>query len=258
MTTTTHELLQAPDMTSVTTERESRRAAASALQVVDTPTFMAAGEELKAVAALRRSIEAKCSPAIDAAHKAHKAMLTLRDEHTKPILEIEGVLRKKLGDYQAAEQRRIAEARRLEEERQRQEQERIRAEQERERARLQREAEEKRLAEAAELEQAGKLEQAAAAIEAPVVVEAPAPLAPPPLKPLYVPPAPQMKGVGFTERWSAEVVDIAALVRYAGAHPELGLVVANTATLNALARTQKAALSIPGVKAVSETGTTVR
>lgn len=72
--------------------------------------------------------------------------------------------------------------------------------------------------------------------------------------PLALPqPVTKLAGLATKSAWRAEVTDKAALVRYLAEHPEwLHLVEVNITALNGLARSQKAALSIPGVRTVEE------
>ena len=72
--------------------------------------------------------------------------------------------------------------------------------------------------------------------------------------PLAIPqPTARPAGLATRSTWRAEVIDKAVLVRYVAEHPEwLSLIDANAAALNGLARAQKSALSIPGVRVVEE------
>lgn len=72
--------------------------------------------------------------------------------------------------------------------------------------------------------------------------------------PLAIPqPVAKVGGLATRSAWRAEVTDKGALVRYVAEHPEwLHLVDANTTALNGLARSQKSALAIPGVRIVEE------
>ncbi len=59
-------------------------------------------------------------------------------------------------------------------------------------------------------------------------------------------------GVRTQRRYKAEVTDKMELIRYVATHPEwTGLLDPNMPALNGLARSQREALSIPGVKAVA-------
>jgi len=72
----------------------------------------------------------------------------------------------------------------------------------------------------------------------------------------FVPP---VQGLSFTEHWHAEVESLHALVKAAASDPNLlAYLDANMVPLNALARSQKDSMAIPGVKAVKETSSSVR
>jgi len=72
--------------------------------------------------------------------------------------------------------------------------------------------------------------------------------------PLALPQAPSgMAGLATKSTWRAEVADLQALIRYVAEHPEWAhLLEANLTALNGLARSQKSALAIPGVRVVEE------
>jgi hypothetical protein len=64
---------------------------------------------------------------------------------------------------------------------------------------------------------------------------------------------PRVEGVSFRENWRVEVIDKAAFVSAVAARPELiNLVEANLAALGHLARAQKGALDIPGLRVWGE------
>lgn len=271
------ELLPLPDVSAEDQQAQQALDAAKALDIVDTDTFRKAGDMLRGVNGLRKKIETNYAPVIEAAHRSHKAALTARDEHTKPLAQIESVLRTKVGNYEAQERARIEAARRAEEKRVREETERIRREQEAERRRI----EDERMAEAQRLEQeaaerareaaaaraandqeaarkaeaeaASKIAQAAAVVEAPMAYVPPAPPAPPAI----IERAPTLEGMSFTERWHAELQDKGALVRHALAS-DLDLVEVNMAKLNDLARKIKGKSPFPGVAFVVERTPTIR
>ena len=75
-----------------------------------------------------------------------------------------------------------------------------------------------------------------------------------PLQPVLAPPAPfvpHVPGQAYVNTWSAELVDLKALIRYVASHPELSnYLAANLPALNMAAKSQKGTLSIPGVKVV--------
>jgi len=130
----------------------------------------------------------------------------------------------------------------------RKEQQRIATENaERERvARVEREAMQQRAADAAA---AGRAEEAHAMRQTAELVTAPvAPLTPP-----------KVAGISSRSNWSAECTDLAALIAHVAAHPEyLNLLQPNQQALTALAKAQKRALNIPGVRVWDKGGVAVR
>ncbi len=63
----------------------------------------------------------------------------------------------------------------------------------------------------------------------------------------------RMSGIAARSVWRAELTDKGAFIRYVAEHPEwLHLVEANATALNGLARSQKSALCLPGVKVFEE------
>ncbi|MEX3929782.1 hypothetical protein AB4Y36_38225 [Paraburkholderia sp. BR10936] len=152
----------------------------------------------------------------------------------KPVMdrldEASRTLRSRMLDWTRKEQQRIAEENAARE----------RA------ARATREALEARAREAAQQgkhEEAHALTQGAAVMSAPVV----------PLKVAAV------AGVSTRTNWTAECTDLAALVAYVAEHPEyLNLLQANQQALTALAKAQKTALAIPGVRAFDRGSVAIR
>jgi len=63
----------------------------------------------------------------------------------------------------------------------------------------------------------------------------------------------KITGLSSRSTWRAEVTDKSALIAHVAGHPEwLNLLEPNMTALNGLARSQKSALALPGVKAVEE------
>jgi len=200
---------------------------AAALTVTDQPSCEAAGGLLRDIKTLRAEIAESCNPVVNAAHVAHKKAVAQKKRLEAPLIAAEATIKGTMGAY-IKEQERIA----------REHEARLAAEQ-RERE------EEARLAEAALLEEAGELEEAEAVLDAPSV-------APPPVVQRQVP---KMAGVSTRETWSAEVTDLGLLVgAIANGKATVASVTANMTVLNALARSQKGAMKIPGVRAVCKTG----
>lgn len=197
---------------------------AQALAVVDAATCEAAGELLRDIKTLREEIAASTDPVIEAAHKAHKAALAQRKQLEAPLVQAEGTIKGRLAAY-VTEQERLrriveaqaaAEARRIEEDR--------------------------RLVEAEALAAAGE------AAEAEAVLDAPMPAPPPPRARV-----PKVEGVATREVWSAQVTNLMQLVKaIAAGQAPLALVLPNEPALHGQARSLKAQMQIPGVRAVCQ------
>lgn len=196
---------------------------ARALRIADAATYQAACEFLKGLKALRAEIAETFQPHITRAHEAHKALLKEKADAEAPLAEAERIAKAALVVYDQEQERiRRAEALRLQDEARRQE-------------------EDRRLAEAVALEAEGEAAEADALIEAPFDVPVIA----------VAPTTPKVAGISYRETWSADVVDLGALVAYVARHPQFAaLLSANMPALNAQARSLKGQLQIPGVKAV--------
>lgn len=199
--------------------------------VRDGETYSAAAELLKGIKALRQEIADTFDPHIRRMHDAHKALLKEKAEAETPLTEAERIIKDALVAFDREQERqRLETQRRLEAE-----------------ARAQAEAD--ALAKAAAMEREGQaygdgalVDDAAALLED--VLTAPAPAVP-----LVQKATPVVAGIAHRSTWSAEVVDLLALVRYVAANPQyLGLVLPNQPALNQQARSLKGAMRIPGVR----------
>jgi colicin import membrane protein len=200
---------------------------ARALKVESDEDFHEAGNLLVGIKGLRKEIEDHHRPVIAAAFAAHKAATAAKKKLDDPLDEAERTIKRSMSAYHDAQERR-----------RREEQARLEAE-------ARRQEEERRLAEAQALEAEGRHGEAKAVIEEPII----APVAPAP------PPVPKVAGVSMRETWSAEVTDLAALVRaVADGKAPAGLVQANQSALDQLARALKATMAVPGVTVRRQTG----
>lgn len=197
---------------------------AATLNVASVEDEIRVAEYLKELKALEKEVYDLVNGEVDAAHKAWKASVAMRDDLLKPIVEAERTIKPKLAAWYEEQERRrreeeakaLAEARRLEEER--------------------------RLQEAMAAEAEGNKSLADEILTEPIQVVTP-----------FVPPPMKTDGVSMRENWKAEVVDLQALVRHVATHPELiGLLLPNQTALNQQARSLKGKLAIPGVKAICE------
>lgn len=202
---------------------------AKALTITTVEQQSAAGDELVALKGLEKEIGTTFDPIVEAAHKTHKEAVAQRSRHLAPVTEAMGIIKGKMSTFQIAEQKRIDDENR-----------------ELERQRQLKEAE--KLQQAQEFSDAGMPEVADELLNQ-AVEEAP---------PL-VQEAPKVAGVAFITAYSAEVVDLMALVKAvaAGTAP-IAYLEANTVALNGAARALKQSFMVPGVKLVSSPKASVR
>jgi hypothetical protein len=191
----------------------------------DQPSVEMAAGHLQAIAELKREADKTFDPIISKAHAAHKEALSQKKRIVQPLDEAEVIIKKKLGAWTQEQQRiRFEEERRLREEAERQ------AAEEREK----------------ELEAAEAL--GATADEVQALAEAPLVR-----KPILVAAPLKPTGISTREIWKAEVTDVVALIQYVAAHPEYAdLLAPNMPAINALARSRRSMLRIPGVKVWNE------
>ncbi len=192
-----------------------------------------AAELARAIRELRAEAEAHHRPVIQAALEAHRRALDALKRIDEPLREAENLVKRALAEW-TAEQERL----RLEAER--------RAREEAERLRL--EAIE---AQIEAMESAGaspqEIQAAIAAAESSPVI---APRVPSPVRP---------SGVSTRRIYRAHVHSLIELVRWVAENPSHeNLLEPNQSALNALARAQGTALSIPGVRVVVEDVVAVR
>ena len=201
---------------------------ANAITVTDAASATAAAEFLRTIKTMLGRVADTFDDIVDKAHKAHKAAVAKRAEFTDPLKQAESVIKRRIGDYQMAEERK----RREEEARLRKlEEERAAAET----ARLRKEEEDRRLAEAEALQAAGDKQAAEELISAPVIVEQvqPAPV-------IVAPSAPKLEGVATRERWEWETVDPTLIPRE--------YLRIDEAKIGGVVRAMKGATKIPGIK----------
>jgi hypothetical protein len=246
------------ELATVTSLPELEEAAAKIAQRVplivirDAESFTLAVEDRAEIKRRLARIEEVIGPICAATHAAWKTATTKREALRGPFLEADKAYSRAMGAWEQEQERLRREA----EQKAQRERERLEAEErarvQAEQRRLQEEADQRRLDEALAAEQRGDKETATRLIEAPV--EAPIVLA----RPVFVPvapiaPKPLAAGVSFRDNWTAEVTDLAALVKAVAEHrAELTLLMPNMVALNGMARSLKDALKIPGVRAKNE------
>lgn len=224
MTTPTY-TITAPDPAADRATGSALLAQAESLTVTDAPSLDAAGAFLRSCAAAKKAVEARLKPAVEAAHAAHRELTSLRSDLCAPFDRARAVVEPRVVAYQRAEQDRLDSERREAE------------------ARARKVAEEAQLAAALDAESAGHDDAAEAILsEAPILMAVPAAS------------APKVAGVSRTVRYSARVVDFAALV----ASGRLELLLPNQSALDAMARALKGAVKIPGVEIVTTESLSVR
>lgn len=202
------------------------------LAITNQETLEQAGGALRGIKGLRAEIEAVFGPNIKRWLDGHRAAIADRKKVEQPLEEAEGIIKRSVSSYQ-------------------QEQERIRREEER----AQREAAElfARQARAREL---AELEATKPSVEEYVAVaERPLEVAP-----AYAPPTVQrVQGVSSREAWKAEVTDIWQLIGFVAQNRQyVNLLEANTTAVNAMARSLKSAMAIPGIRVFNEAVVSVR
>jgi len=230
-----------------------------ALQVVDDATFQHAADLSRRLAGWIKTAEDFFRPIRESAHKAWKTAV----DREKSVVDPKKALKATLGERMAAYEQEMERRRREAEEAARREQERLeaeaRAQAEAEAKRLRDEAEERVLQDAIAAEEAGDEQAVDFLLEEPVYVPPAAPPAPVFVPPVAVP-KPQAKGISFTTTWSAKLDNLEALVQAAakGDKVALSCLTFDQVRANALARSLKEHLSIPGVRAVSSRTTATR
>lgn len=191
---------------------------AQAIEITDNDIYVIANDLDAGLTALEREIVETFANPKKKAHEAHKAVVAAETKALSPIKQARAFLGPKIIGW--------------------------RREQERKRQELQRKLDE----EARRREEEERLAQAVA-LEAEAVISEP--IAPPPVvAPSLIP---KIQGASIRETWSAEVMDLKALVRAvaAGLVP-IQAVSANQVFLNQQARAMKRDLNYPGVRAISD------
>lgn len=227
------------------------------LVVCDQPSFLRAAELRKAIKLYLVRVGEVLDPVIHATHLSHKTAVAQKRKLEAPALRADEILEGNMVRHRQEQEGRRREA----EEIARRIQERLGAEAravaEAERLRLEAEAEEAVVGAAMEAEARGDVEGATRLLAQP-----PPPIVVAPV-PVFVPPVeieiPKAEGIGFRDNWSAEVVDLMALVvAVASRTVPLNVLQADMKTLNQMARALKGNLNLPGVRPVVERGSSVK
>ena len=218
--------IEKPSPPSIVAELSPLVQAARAFEVADVETNAQALVRVRDLRRGEKMIADHFEPTRKHLDAAKKELLAFRDGLIGPIAAARSIYDGKAADYEAAERKKAEdEQRRLQAEARKQEEERA-------------------LMAAIEADEAGQPEAAAAILAEPVDV----PMV------TVAPSVAKVDGVSSSTRWSAEVHDLHALVCYVAKHPEwVSMLEANMPTLNRLAVSQRDAMAIPGVRAVSST-----
>jgi len=218
-----------------------------ALVVTDQQTHDLAVDLYKASLSLEKAVHGAHDPVCDHWHKLWKGACANRQVDLDKVVEAKKLAKDKYDTWEL-EQERI----RQEEERRKQEEalRKQRETEEAERQRLAKLEEEERLRLAANAEELGATaEQVNDILEGPISipeVEAYVPPEPPPL-PTVAPTFKKAAGVSARWAYSVRVTDLIALIKAAAVSPHLaGFLQPNESALNAIARSQKDAFSLPG------------
>jgi len=190
---------------------------AKALKIIDSKSYISAGELWKAIKELRKKVDETFSPIISAAFQAHKTAVAKKKEVDIPLEEAEKTVKQAMSAWDVEQERiRLAEQHRLEEIARKEEENRL-------------------LQEAIDAEKNGEHEEAEAIIEQPTFV-------PPVILPKTTPKI--IGGPIYRENWKARVVNEKLLPRE--------MLIPDFIKLNQLARALKKQFNVPGAEAYSE------
>ena len=176
---------------------------------------------LQILKGMQKKVENSFNSIIEKAHQAHKEAIAKRDEHLDPLKKAEKTVKNLMVNYTEGQERKARE----------------------EQARLQRLAD----AEAAKQkkildEKIARAEAAGKAEKAELLAQEKENIAPI-IAPVVAPQIETPKGVSYRDNWTAEVIDINLIPRE--------YLVVNMQALNAVAKSTKGTLTIPGVKFIS-------
>lgn len=235
-------MTQTAESTTDIVARVATYTATPVVTITDAVTLQTANGELKANKALQKEVTETFGPLKAAAKAAHQKICDEEARHLDPLKARELTIKTGIATYAREQERLAAEARRKAEAEAAAETKRLADE-------AARKAKEEQEARAAMMEDAGDALRADALRAEPVVVQAPAPVAPR-YAPPPPPPIPKAAGLSVKKIYSAEVTDFMALVRYQLENPAMRVLEPNQSVLDQLARLNKDALAIPGVKVV--------
>ena len=196
--------------------------------MVDSLSMKMANELSIALRGREKAIDEFFDPLIEAAHKAHKALTTKRNQIKTPVSSARKTVDSRIARYIEEEEKRREEIAK----------EILR--------KAEKESEERRLALAIEAEESGQKDLAERLLSSPAAVSTGA---------VGLPPVRQeLEGMSTFEHWSADVIDEDLLLRAVvdGRAPRY-LFVVDLAALNRLAKDSKERFDVPGAVARKET-----
>lgn len=202
--------------------------------------YTAAAEALKVIKEYQKDVGVKLDPTVasakrtlDAAKLGYDEAKANKAKYIDPSAQAEGIIKRKMSEFMLAEQKRIAQ--------ERTQQTQINQEK----------ATDDRASRAEALRAVGLDEAADRVLSEPVKAV--------PVSRVAVAPAPKVQGIHQQTRWSAELLDLATLIKAVADGKVASMyLLPNMPALNQLAVATKETFDIPGVRAVSTTSTVVR
>ena len=210
----------------LTREVVSIESQAKALKIVDSPSYLSAGELWKSIKDIRKKVADFCDPGIKQAHELHKTLVAKKKEADTPLDNAERIVKRAMSDYDAEQERlRREEQRRLEEI-------------------ARKEEEERRLQEAIAAEEEARRNGATkevAAQEAAAIIDEPVYVAP-----VVIPKTvPKMQGGPvYRTIWKFRIKDVNLIPRQ--------YMMPNEVAIGAVVRSLKNQANIPGVEAYED------
>lgn len=166
------------DITKVNEQTDRHLKIANNLVINSQESFSSAGNILKSIVGLKKEIEGHHKPIIELAYKTHKTAKAQEKIHTGPLIKSEQVIKVKMGTF-LAEQKRIADKKRADDE-----------------EILRKQEEEKNIQEASKLEANGQTEEAEQVINRPVQVHIP-----------RAPVVDKVQGISSKVKWDFKIVN---------------------------------------------------
>lgn len=219
------EPIPVPETAAIQVETTDLVTRATSLAITDRDRELAGAEMLKAAKTIQASIAEEFAEPKKRAHEAHRSICALESKLLEPLKTAEQIIKRKLSDY-AAEQERIR-----------------REEEQRLRELARREEEERRIAEALLLEDEGAADEAEAVLDAPVIA------------PVIAMPKPQrIDGISYRTIYRGEVTHPATFLAWLMEHPDRirEVIDFRSAGLNNLAKSIGSSVEVPGFRVTVE------